>query len=101
MSEQTPDPKIRSIRIKVDDQIAAGIYANVAVVTHSDSEFVLDFIFIQPGRLEAKVGSRVIMSPRNAKRLASLFNEHIRRYEERFGEIPMPQGPTHQLDIQN
>jgi len=103
MTEKKPDPKVTGIRIKVEDDVAPGRYANMAVVTHSDAEFVLDFIFLQPGRPDAKVNNRVILAPKNAKRLAIILNDHIAKYEKRFGKIPdpAPQDPNQQVNLIN
>lgn len=80
-------PKERKLEIQVDEQTGQGIYANLAVVNHNDAEFVLDFIFVQPQATKAKVRSRVITSPRHAKRLMQALEENLTRYEERFGPV--------------
>ena len=84
-----PGPKALKLNIKIDDDVAQGVYANLAMVVHGESEFLIDFMFLQPGRKEAKVGSRVILSPIQAKRLLSALSENVTRYERRFGNIPM------------
>ncbi len=81
-----PEPK--GLKVKIDEDTAQGIYANLAMVAHGEAEFVVDFMFLQPGRNEAKVGSRVILSPRQAKRLLGALSDNIGRYEQRFGTIP-------------
>ena len=82
-----PNAKEINLEIQLDEEIAQGVYANLAVVNHSDSEFVLDFIFVQPQAPRAKVRSRVITSPRHAKRLLLALQENLARYEKTFGPI--------------
>lgn len=80
------DPK-NQIQIELPEDIAQGTYANLAVITHSSSEFVLDFIRMLPGVPKAKVKSRVILSPEHAKRLLLALNDNVNRYENMFGVI--------------
>jgi len=75
------------LEIQLDEETAQGVYANLAVVNHSDAEFTLDFIFVQPQVTRAKVRSRVITSPRHAKRLLLALEENVRLYEQNFGPI--------------
>jgi hypothetical protein len=75
------------LEIQVDEDVAQGIYANLAVVNHSDAEFTLDFIFVQPQAPRAKVRSRVISSPKHIKRLLLALEENVKKYEQRFGSI--------------
>ena len=83
---QTP-PKEVKLEIKLDDEVAQGVYANLAVVNHSDAEFVIDFIFMQPQAPRAKVRSRIITSPQHVKRLINVLEENLSRYEKRFGSV--------------
>ena len=82
-----PNPKEIKLEIQLDDEMAQGAYANLAVVNHNDTEFVFDFIFVQPQAPRAKVRSRVITSPRHAKRLLLALQENLARYEKTFGPI--------------
>jgi hypothetical protein len=75
------------LEIQLDEDVAQGVYANLAVVNHNESEFVVDFIFVQPQAPRAKVRSRVVLSPQHAKRFVSAMMENINRYEQNFGEI--------------
>jgi len=75
------------IQIEIDDVTAQGAYSNLAMITHSDSEFILDFIFIQPQAPRAKVRARVLTSPAHAKRLLAALQDNISKYETKFGEI--------------
>jgi hypothetical protein len=79
------------LEIQLDEETAQGVYANLAVVNHTDSEFVLDFVFVQPQAPRAKVRTRVITSPRHLKRLLVAIQENIRKYEDRHG--PIGEGP--------
>jgi len=75
------------LEIQVDDDVAQGVYANLAVVNHSDAEFTIDFIFVQPQAPRAKVRSRVITSPKHIKRLLLALEDNLKKYEQRFGAI--------------
>jgi len=70
------------IQIELTDEIAQGIYSNLAVIAHSSSEFILDFIRVVPGLPKAKVKSRIILTPDNAKRLLFALQDNINKYEE-------------------
>jgi hypothetical protein len=85
--DEKAKPRIFKIELKVDEKLAGGEYANICVVNHSDSEFVLDSFFLQPGRPQASMKGRVILSPKNAKRLLLTLQDQIARFEKRFGEI--------------
>jgi len=75
------------LEIQIDDDVACGQYINMAVVNHSDSEFVLDAIYVQPQVPRAKVRSRLITSPRHAKRLLKALQRNLDSYEKKFGVI--------------
>jgi hypothetical protein len=77
------------LEIQIDDDVAAGQYINMAVVNHNDSEFVLDCIYVQPQAPKAKVSSRLIMSPRHAKRLLAVLQKNVSAYEQRYGAIQL------------
>lgn len=83
------NPPKQQIQINLDEKVAEGIYANMAAITHSPSELVIDFVRIMPGMPSAKVQARVIMTPQNAKALSKALAENIAKFEERFGEIKM------------
>ena len=82
--EETKKPEIQ---IEIDDITAQGIYVNLAMIGHSEGEFVIDFIFMQPQTPKAKVRGRVITSPGHAKRLLAALQDNIAKYETRFGPI--------------
>ncbi len=83
MNESQDEP-VR-LNIRLDDDVAQGVYSNLVMISHGESEFVLDFMFVQPGRPEAKVGSRVILAPAQAERLMGVLGENLRRHRARFG----------------
>jgi len=88
---QNKEVKKVNIQIQLDDDTAQGMYINMAVVQHSASEFIYDFIFVTPGKPQAKVRSRIIMAPEHAKRFFNVLRENISHYEQRFGEIRAPE----------
>jgi len=75
------------IQVEVDDAIAQGMYVNMAIVSHTDTEFVFDFVFIQPQAPKAKVRSRIVTSPVHAKRFLGALQENLQRYEAKCGVI--------------
>ena len=76
-----------NININLNEMIAAGVYCNLALVNHSPSEFVVDFIQMMPGVQQANVRSRVILAPHHAKRVLTALQQNIANYEQQFGEI--------------
>jgi hypothetical protein len=75
------------INIELTDDIASGIYSNLALITHSPGEFVCDFIQLMPGVPKGKVKSRIVMTPQNAKRFLNALAENLNKYEKTFGII--------------
>lgn len=92
----------QQINIELDESIADGTYSNLAIINHSVSEFVVDFVNIMPGVPKSKVKSRIILTPQHAKRLLKALNDNVVRFESAYGEIkdfeqppiPMNFGPT-------
>lgn len=103
MNNQNPQQE-GQINIELDETTADGIYSNLAIINHSNTEFVLDFINIMPGVPKAKVKSRIILTPQHAKRLVKALAENIQRFESVHGvikeveqaPIPLNFGPTGQ-----
>lgn len=91
-------PQEVKLEIQLDEEIAQGVYVNLAAVNHNESEFVVDFIFVQPQAPRAKVRSRVILSPQHAKRFASAILDNVKRYEQKFGEITEALPPADDAD---
>lgn len=77
----------QQINIELTEEIADGLYANLAIITHSQAEFVIDYVNLMPGVPKAKVKSRVIMTPHHAKRLMRALIENIKNYEQVNGVI--------------
>ena len=94
--------KGQQINIELDADIAQGIYSNLAIINHSASEFVVDFVSIMPGVPKSKVKSRIVLTPQHAKRLLKALADNVNRFESAHGEIkdfeqppiPMNFGPT-------
>ncbi len=82
-----PKGKQNQINIELSEEIAEGVYANLAMIAHSNSEFVIDFIRLMPGVPKAKVKSRVVITPEHAKRLLDALDDNIKKYEDTFGTI--------------
>ena len=96
------DPKQQNeqqINIELDEATAEGTYSNLAIINHSLSEFVIDFVAIMPGTPKAKVKSRIILTPEHAKRFQSALADNIRRYEESHGEIDSKEQPPIPLNF--
>jgi hypothetical protein len=89
MADELKDKKNNpnQINIELTEDVAEGVYANLAMVAHSNSEFVIDFIRLMPGVPKAKVKSRVVITPEHAKRLLAALNDNIQKYENSFGPI--------------
>ena len=83
--------KNQGMQLELPQDIAQGEYANFAIITHSSSDFVIDFARVLPGLPKAVVKSRVIMAPEHAKRLLGALQENIMRYEREYGPIKIPQ----------
>ncbi|TNE54350.1 MAG: DUF3467 domain-containing protein [Bacteroidetes bacterium] len=77
----------QQINVELNEEVAGGIYSNLAIITHSNAEFVFDFVQLLPGLPKAPVKSRVIMTPSNAKRVMKALMENIQRYEQQMGPI--------------
>lgn len=91
MSDEQNDKEKKAnpnqINIELTEDVAEGVYANLAMVAHSNSEFVIDFIRLMPGVPKAKVKSRIVITPEHAKRLLAALNDNIQKYEDTFGPI--------------
>jgi len=81
------DPNDRKLNIELPEEVAEGIYSNLAMITHSNTEFVIDFIRLMPGVPKAKVKSRILLTPVHAKRLLKALNGNIKKYEAINGTI--------------
>lgn len=104
MDNQQPQQP-NQLNIEITEEVAEGSYANLAIITHSHAEFVIDFVNVMPGTPKSKVKSRIIFTPQHAKRFMKALTENISRYEAGNGvikdleEIQIPMnfgGPTAQ-----
>jgi hypothetical protein len=97
-SQKPPEgkPGQSQLQIQLPPEVAHGAYVNLTLVNHTETEFVLDFIFIQPLEPRATVRSRIISSPKHAKRLLAALSENVARYEQRWGPIDVSESkPIH------
>ena len=79
----------QKLNINLSPEVAEGSYSNLAIVAHSSSEFVVDFVRMMPGQKSANVQSRIIMTPENTKKLLFALQENIAKYEKQFGTIKL------------
>lgn len=79
--------------LEIDDAVAQGQYSNLAIISHSTSEFILDFAAVLPGIKKARVRNRLVLTPEHAKRLLLSLQENIARYEANVGKIELPSTP--------
>jgi len=95
---ENTDPN--ALNIELSEAIAEGEYANLALIAHSSSEFVVDFIRLLPGLPKAKVKARVILTPEHAKRLLAALEENVQKFEQSFGPIKLHQdAPTYPINF--
>ena len=81
------EKKQEGLNIELTEEVAEGTYSNIAIINHSTSEFVIDFIQMMPGVPKAKVKSRIILTPQHAKRLMNALNDNISKFQAQHGEI--------------
>jgi len=89
------EQKKNQLNIEISEEVADGIYSNLAIITHSNSEFVLDFVRVMPGVPKAKVRSRILLTPQHAKRLLRALTDNINKFEGLHGNIKeadLPEG---------
>lgn len=79
----------QKLQINLSPEVAEGTYSNLAIIAHSSSEFIIDFVRTMPGVKQANVKSRIILTPEHAKRLMFALQENISKYEQQFGKIQM------------
>lgn len=91
MSDQKPQQA--QLSIELDEQVAEGTYSNLAIINHSPTEFIVDFVNIMPGMPKAKVKSRIVLTPQHAKRLLKALAENVHRYESAHGIITETEQP--------
>ena len=81
------EKKQEGLNIELTEEVAEGTYSNIAIINHSPSEFIVDFIQMMPGVPKAKVKSRIILTPQHAKRLMNALNDNISKFQAQHGEI--------------
>ena len=81
------------LNIELTEDVAEGVYSNLAIITHSNAEFVIDFVRVMPGVPKARVKSRIILTPQHAKRLFVALADNIGKYEQIHGTIKENEGP--------
>lgn len=87
MTDQTKEIKAGQMEIELPEEESSGTYSNLVMITHSPSEFILDFIAVMPGVSKAKVVKRMVLTPDHAKRLANALTENVNRFENEHGPI--------------
>lgn len=93
MQDQQLPPE-QQLNIELTEDMADGSYANLAIITHSFAEFVIDFVNVMPNVPKAKVKSRIVMTPQHAKRLMRALIENVKRFEAQHGNIKDQEGPA-------
>ncbi len=81
------DQQQNQLNIEISEEIAEGVYANLAIITHSHAEFVIDFVNVMPGTPKSRVKSRIILTPQHAKRFMKALTENVNRFESLNGKI--------------
>ncbi len=85
--DENPKENKKQISIELKPDVAQGVYSNLAIINHSGSEFIIDFVRVVPGIDKAEVKSRIILTPEHAKRFLRALGDNIEKYEQIFGEI--------------
>jgi hypothetical protein len=80
-------PQEQQLNIELSEEMADGVYANLAVITHSFAEFVIDYVNVMPNMPKARVKSRIVMTPQHAKRLMKALVDNVKRFESQYGVI--------------
>ena len=93
MAESKKNQNQNQLNIELPEEIAEGVYSNLAIISHSHTEFVLDFIRIMPNVPKAKVKARVVLTPPHAKRLMRALMDNVKKFESQFGVIDEPEQP--------
>jgi hypothetical protein len=83
------------IDIELSEEVAEGTYSNLAIITHSQAEFIIDYVRILPGIPKGKVKSRIIMTPQHAKRLLYALRDNMQKFEDNFGEVDIENNSGH------
>ena len=93
MSKEIPQGP--QLNIELPEEISEGIYSNLAIISHSNSEFVVDFVRLMPQLPKAKVKARIILTPQHAKRLLYALSDNVKKFEQQFGSIVEQDSPQY------
>ena len=85
--------KTQNLNLSISDEVSQGTYSNLAIITHSPTEFIIDFAQALPGKEGATVRQRILMNPIHAKRLLMALNDNVKKFEDNFGAIEEPRLP--------
>lgn len=96
---KTPEGQQGQMNIELGEDMAEGVYSNLAIINHSPSEFVVDFVQMMPGVPKAKVKSRIVITPQHAKRLLNALADNVKRFEQQFGDIQDVEPPKIPLNF--
>ncbi len=99
MTEQRNQPKKGEMNLELSEEVAEGIYSNLAIINHSSSEFILDFVKIMPGIPKARVKSRIVLTPQHTKCFLRALQDNISRFENQHGEIKDMEQPQIPLNF--
>jgi hypothetical protein len=94
MQDEKIPENANHLNIELSEEVAEGIYSNLAIITHSQSEFIIDFIKMMPGVPKAKVKSRILLTPQHSKRLMEALKDNISKFEAVHGHIKATDGPN-------
>ncbi len=90
MADKNQNPEQTQLQLQIQPEVAKGNYANLVMITHSNTDFILDFACMFPGMPGPTVCDRIVMAPEHAKRLLGALQENIYKYEQQFGKIEIP-----------
>ncbi|MES2691690.1 MAG: DUF3467 domain-containing protein [Bacteroidota bacterium] len=99
MENQNNNNTESQLNIELSEEMAEGTYSNLAIITHSNAEFVVDFIRVMPGVPKAKVKSRIVLTPQHAKRLLMALGDNVLKYEEQHGTIDIHDTPPFPMNF--
>ena len=92
--DQNQNPNQNQLSIELNEEVAEGTYSNLAIITHSSAEFVIDFIKVMPGVPKARVKSRIVLTPEHAKRFMRALQDNVQKYEAEHGTIKQTENPN-------
>ncbi len=99
MDDNKQQPNQGQLNIELSEEVAEGTYSNLAIINHSASEFVVDFVKIMPGMPKAKIKSRIVLTPQHAKRLQKALADNVAKFEAAHGEIKDVEQPAIPLNF--